>query len=375
MSMKPGILLIVFGAWLSAMTVPVRARAQSESHNFVTYDTMYVYHYDAWHSFNYYLRISRPANLFTAGNPDTAMRPAIITMPGVGEMSSDETNLYKYGPHYYLMNGWDGGVVLGNGTHYPILVTMICDVNPPQPPITGNLEIINYLISHYHVNPKGVHLGGLSEGAFTWSGMISYEASPGAETGMKAITSVTLLSGAATSTGTWAIFGHWAKKYHGRAFLTVGYADAQAPNPPMLEQAMNDSVKGSAYFTYNNVGGGSHCCWNTGYDPNLHSWQSFAPLGTYGSTNVDTNSRGTYVNGSSIFQWMLRQGDTTLVGSGTRAPTPGPPPASAGSAQSVTLPANTVTLTGSGSETNGTITSYAWTQTAGPSGATIATAG
>ncbi len=358
------------------MAAPVGVKAQTETHNFITYDTMYVFHYDAWHSFNYYLRISRPANLFTAGSADTAMRPAIITMPGVGEMGHDTTKLYTYGPHYWLKNGWDGSVVLGNGTHYPILVTMICDVNPPQPPVPGNLEIVNYLIAHYHINPKAVHLGGLSEGAFTWSSMLSYEASPGDEAGMKPITSVTLLSGAATSTGNWTIFGHWAKKYHGRAFLTVGYADAQTPNPPQLEQAMNDSVKGSAYFTYNTLGGGSHCCWNSDYDPNQHNWQSFAPLGTYITTSTDTNSRGTYVTGWSIFQWMLRQGDTTLVGSGAPPPvTPGPPSANAGTAQTVTLPSNTVTLTGSGSETNGTIVSYAWTQTAGPAGATIAAAG
>src|SRR6185437_7118988 len=303
--------LTLCGFVLSCLAV----RAQSETHNFITYDTMYVYHYDAWHSFNFYLRISRPANLFTAGSPDTASRPALITMPGVGEMGSNTATLETYGPHYWLDNGWDGSVVLGNGTHYPILVTMMCDVNPPQPPVPGCLEIVNYLVSHYHVKPNGVHLAGLSEGAFTWSGMISFENKPGDEAGMKPVTSVVLLSGAATSTGNWAIFGHWAKKYHGKAFLTVGYADAQVTNPPLLEKSMNDSVRGSAYFTYNSVGGGSHCCWNTEYDPNLHSWQSFSPYGTYVSTNADSNSRGTYIQGSSIFQWMLRQGDTTLVGS------------------------------------------------------------
>ena len=54
---------------------------------------------------------------------------------------------------------------------------------------------------------------------------------------------------------------------------------------------------------------------------------------------------------------------------------PGPPSANAGSDQTITLPTNSVTLTGSGSETNGTIVSYAWTQSSGPSTATIATAG
>src|SRR5258708_26200705 len=38
------------------------------------------------------IRISRPANMFTTGNPDTASRPAIITMPGQGEMGGDSTD-------------------------------------------------------------------------------------------------------------------------------------------------------------------------------------------------------------------------------------------------------------------------------------------
>jgi hypothetical protein len=47
--------------------------------------------------------------------------------------------------------------------------------------------------------------------------------------------------------------------------------------------------------------------------------------------------------------------------------------ANAGSNQSITLPANSATLTGSGSETNGTIVSYAWTQLSGPSQSSITT--
>ena len=56
-------------------------------------------------------------------------------------------------------------------------------------------------------------------------------------------------------------------------------------------------------------------------------------------------------------------------------PVPGPPSANAGSDQNITLPASSVTLTGSGSETNGTIVGYAWSQTGGPTTATISTPG
>jgi hypothetical protein len=80
----------------------MRSHAQSESHVFTTYDTTFIYYYDPYHSFTYHLRISRPVNLFTAGNPDTASRPMLYSMPGVGEMGTDTTKLYAYGPHYWL---------------------------------------------------------------------------------------------------------------------------------------------------------------------------------------------------------------------------------------------------------------------------------
>ena len=53
---------------------------------------------------------------------------------------------------------------------------------------------------------------------------------------------------------------------------------------------------------------------------------------------------------------------------------PGAPVANAGADQSITLPANSVTLTGTGTETNGSIVSYLWNQSSGPSTATITTA-
>ena len=44
-----------------------------------------------------------------------------------------------------------------------------------------------------------------------------------------------------------------------------------------------------------------------------------------------------------------------------------PPVANAGPDQSITLPVNTVSLAGSGSDADGTVTSYAWTKISGPS--------
>jgi hypothetical protein len=293
------------------------AYSQSETHNFTTYDTTFHGSNGSW-----MIRISRPTNMFTAGSLDTASRPAIITMPGVGEHgNTDPNHLITYGPHWWLLNGWDGSVVLGNGTHYPILVTL-CFIDTQWPNPQGASEVLAYLLSHYHIKRNSVHLGGLSQGAFTWTAMIAFEATAGAETGMKLATSVTALEGFTVAQSTTqyqsisrgdAAYGIWAQKYHGKYFGLEGTGDYR--NVAEGARAMNSVVNGSAHFSYENLGGGGHCCWNSMYDPNQHNWQSFPTYGPYVATGADSNSRGTYKIGSSIFQWMLRQGDSTLVGS------------------------------------------------------------
>ena len=55
--------------------------------------------------------------------------------------------------------------------------------------------------------------------------------------------------------------------------------------------------------------------------------------------------------------------------SGVSKPVNQPPVANAGADQSITLPANSVTLNGSGTDSDGTISAYSWTQLSGPSGA------
>jgi hypothetical protein len=290
----------------------------TETHDFITYDTTYQGIYGTW-----MMRITRPANMFTPGSADTASRPALITMPGIGEMgNSDQSHLTTYGPHYWLQNGWDGSVVLGNGTHYPILITLSY-VDNPWPSPQGGADVLSYILNHYHIKRNSVHLGGLSQGSFVWTSMIAFEQTAGDETGMKMVTSLVALEGFTMTQSpqfsTWnrgdGAYQVWASKYHGKYFGLEGTADYR--NVAEGEKAMNSVVKGSAHFSYENLGGGAHCCWNSMYDPNQHNWQSFPPYGPYVATGADTNSRGTYQIGSSIFQWMLRQGDTSIVGSTT----------------------------------------------------------
>lgn len=347
--------------------------SQSETHDFVTYDTTLNQSGMQWT-----MRISRPRNMFVAGHPDAQPRPLILTMPGQGEVGTNPAYLTRYGPHYWMNNGWDGSVVLGNGTHYPIIITVISSVVNPRPPAV--LPMLQFILNTYKIKRNSVHLAGLSMGGFTWGKLMIYAASPGDETAMSLVTSLTALQGISNETFApynawampgWTAFGQWAKKYGGKFFGLEGTADTRKVWAP--RDAMEATAPGSAYFAFETYGGGSHCCWNTMYDPNNKDWGS---TGTITNPNITTNkfypnSAGTYKKGSSIFQWMLRQGDSSLVNGG---PANVAPVANAGADKSITLPASSVTLSGSGTDADGTITGYNWTKTAGPTSFTFSNA-
>lgn len=77
-----------------------------------------------------------------------------------------------------------------------------------------------------------------------------------------------------------------------------------------------------------------------------------------------------YNNSITIPAWS----SVVLVANGTATTTNKAPVANAGTDKIITLPTNTSSLIGSGTDADGTISSYAWVQLSGPSTGTIATA-
>src|ERR1019366_4723358 len=81
-----------------------------------------------------------------------------------------------------------------------------------------------------------------------------------------------------------------------------------------------------------------------------------------------------------VFQFQLQVTDnsgaigTDIVQITVNAAANIPPTANAGSDQTITLPVNTITLSGSGSDADGTVANYIWTQISGPSGYNIVNA-
>jgi hypothetical protein len=159
-------------------------------------------------------------------------------------------------------------------------------------------------------------------------------------------------------------FGHWAKKYGGKLFGLEGTNDTRSIN--VISKNMNDSAAGSAFFSFENQNGGTHCCWNDFYNPSFTQFLT----GSFIATNTSIpNTPGTYYEPSSLFQWMLRQGDSSMAGS---APSNQAPVANAGVSRTIILPQDSVVLIGSGTDPDGTILSYAWAKVSG-SGGVIAT--
>lgn len=358
------------------------AFGQSETHDFITYDTMYTLGANKW-----LFRISRPANLFTANHPDTAKRPAIIHSPGMGESQNNSDGTKKdsaqlsagaklYGPHSWIASGqWDGSVPLANGTHYPIIISAVPNyVNPRGPELN---TVLTHLINTYKIKPNSVHLTGLSMGAFSWTKAIAYEASAGARTFMSKVTSIVALQGASNETFApynawslgWNAFATWAEEFGGK-FLGLEGSNDNSRKVWQVSQPMNARVPGSAYFAYENIGGGGHCCWRDMYSPFRTKWSAVAPLGdNIVTSGTAPNTQGTYKTGSNVYQWMLRQGDTTLVGSAVTGPI-----ANAGPDQP-TVTATSTSLNGSGSTCNScSISSYLWEKLSGPTGGTISNA-
>ena len=109
-----------------------------------------------------------------------------------------------------------------------------------------------------------------------------------------------------------------------------------------------------------------------------YSWTQISGPGTaaIGAATALTTTVSGLVAGSYTFQLKVTDNNNLSASANVTVlvnPAPNEPPVvNAGSAQTITLPVNSVTLTGTATDSTGTITTYAWTETSGPNTATIA---
>ena len=133
---------------------------------------------------------------------------------------------------------------------------------------------------------------------------------------------------------------------------------AEAGNPQTIQLPVNSAtLTGSGASTNGSI---------TSYQWTLVSGPSVPVLGQAGSSSTSVTGM---IQGIYHFQFKVTDA-AGLTGTDTTSITVLaaliPPVANAGDSQTVQLPTNTATLTGSGTTTNGNITGYQWTLISGP---------
>ena len=201
-------------------------------------------------------------------------------------------------------------------------------------PTTEDINgIINYVLNKYRVDPARVYLTGLSMGgAATWNfaGNASYNTKVAAIVPICGSTSYTTEKATnivRAGIKVWATHNKYDDVVH--YSKTSGWVNA-----------INNA--GSVVNAKSSIWARSgHDAWSRTYDA------------------------GYKEDNKNIFEWMLqfRRGSTT-----TTPPANQLPVANAGADKTITLPTSSVTLAGSGTDADGSITKYSWTKTAGPAG-------
>ncbi|HEY6502954.1 MAG TPA: heparin lyase I family protein, partial [Chitinophagaceae bacterium] len=148
-----------------------------------------------------------------------------------------------------------------------------------------------------------------------------------------------------------------------------------APSPPTANAGANITLTLPVNST-TLTGSGS----DPGGSITSYAWSRISGPTTYtmGSANAATTTLTNLVQGTYVFRLTVTD-NSGLTGTDditvTVNPAPNQPPtANAGNNITLTLPTNSTTLNGSGSDPNGTITGYAWTRVSGPTTFTFGTA-
>ncbi|MCG2615605.1 T9SS type A sorting domain-containing protein [Terrimonas sp. NA20] len=304
-------------------------------------------------------------------DPSADSAQAIFFMPGQGEVGMDPANLTVYGPHYWLQNGWDGSVALGNGTHYPILITMLQPFNNTRPWVLK--PAIDSILANFKIKRNSLHIMALSQGVWTLGQLATYKPAANDYSYLSLFRSFVDIQGQ-NPTDTYHSslpfpdkFGDWVARYNTKFLGFEQINDTR--NTRRIVDTMNNRVAGSAFFLWTTFGSGGHSNFNDFMDPAQNNWTLSNPNVNWRKPLASpTGYLSTPIaGGQNVYQWMLRQGDTLIGACGSNIA----PLANAGLNDTITLPLDSLQLSGSGTDSDGSIVSYQWTKISGGT-ATIA---
>ncbi len=278
-------------------------------------------------------------------NP-TASYPTIIFFPGTGEVGSNASLVLKYGPGAYIAQGWNGNVKIGIDSVKFIVISL-------QPsalwPIESYIDTrIQTLKKMYRIDGQRLHLTGLSMGGWCSTTYVTADKYGGPYTYASQIATVVDVTGVRPDDNQPYpnLFDNFAKS--GGRLLGFEQINDGRDTKTRVDR-MNYTIPNSGIYVSTNFGGGGHCC-----------WQEF-----YGGSGTSPGNFLLDGINQNIYQWIARNPAPTASKSNQS------PIANAGIDQSIALPSNIATLSGSGTDPDGSIAGYLWTKISGPSSFSI----
>jgi dienelactone hydrolase len=271
--------------------------------------------------------------------------PLILFLHGIGEFGrgneGDLPKVLKNGIPKFIEAGTFPKSFTVKGVTHRFIIISPQFISSPRPTAADIDEVLNSIVKLYKVDTARIYLTGLSYGGgltFAYPGHNAVYAqrvaailpvsTPDPLGNKDSIIYVRSRMIAANNVPVWATHN---ERDSTESVVTVRtyikhINEPTPPNPP-------------ASLTVYNANG--HDAWTRTYNPDNKIFGSDANL--------------------NIYEWMLQYQRVT-----NKAPV-----AAAGADQTITLPANSVTLNGSGTDSDGTIATYSWAKISGPAGEAI----
>ncbi len=295
---------------------------------------------------------------FTPPDYGTQQHPLIIFLHGIGERGNGTSQLGSVannGVPYYCSRGSNMRFTSGGQTSSFVVLSPQLSMQYGYWPTFYVREMIKYAKANLQIDPNRIYITGLSlGGGGTWRAITDAQGFD--------YTFDAGIAAAAPVCGTQEENDYdycktigannlpiWA--FHSMDDNVVGVGATQ--HAEILSK--NCNVIPASIFTYYQNGGHGGA-WVNAYD-----------TGHITRTTIVNGVPTSFTASPNLYEWFLSKSRGS-----TPPPVNTPPVASAGAAQTITLPINTITLSGTGTGTNGaSIASYSWAKTSGPAGGVI----
>lgn len=182
--------------------------------------------------------------------------PVIIFMTGLADVGNNPANILSFGPALFISQGHSMEFTVNGVLETPLVISL--QPNDGWPGVITISSYIDAIRNRYRIDNNRIALIGHSMGGWAWDSYIMASGSNAAVPAAIVSMSSPAPSYPANNIRPFALAGGWWWGFEGNN-------DYRAVD--LRRNAMNSARAGSArYTTYN----GDHCCWNTFYDP---SWK------------------------------------------------------------------------------------------------------